>query len=190
MKKVFDGVDKAVGWITRIFMALAMIAVALIALTSSVDSIGRYIFGSALRGASEYVQVAMAVFVYGGLCMAIRERKCVIVPVVLEHLKPRVRLFVVAVGNLLCCIASVLLASQVFLSTAKNLANLHNATEVVRIPYGPFYLFSFIAICLFTLEFLLLVIKDLYEGICYKRIHADDAAEDAAKLPESEVELS
>lgn len=191
MKKVFAGIDKVIGWITRIFMILAMIAVALIALTSTVDSIGRYIFGSALRGASEYVQVAMAVFVYGGLCMAIRERKCVIVPVVLEHMKPRARLFVTAIGNLLCCAASVLLATQVFQSTAKNLANLHSATEVVRIPYGPFYLFCFIAICLFTVEFLLLVIKDLYEGICYKRIHANDpTGEDAAQLPESEVELS
>lgn len=190
MKKIFNGVDKVLGYITTAFMVCAMVAVALIALVSSVDSIGRYIFGSALRGASEYVQVAMAVFVYGGLCMAIRERKCVVVPVVLEHMKPRVRLFVTAIGNLLCCAASVLLATQIFQSTAKKLANLHDATEVVRIPFGPFYLFCFIAICLFTVEFLMLVIKDLHEGICYKRIHADDPVEAGAESPESEVELS
>ena len=172
--KVCGKVSDVIGVISKVFLILGMIAVAFIALASSVDSIGRYIFGSALRGASEYVETGMAVFVYGGLAMAIRERKCVIVPVFLEMMKPRLRLFFVSIGNFCCCAAGVLVSFQVFQSAVKNMNNFAYTTEVVKIPYGPFYLFGFIGLALVTIELFVVAVKDLHEGICYKKIHADN----------------
>lgn len=186
LRKTCARISKAVGMISNIFLICGIIAVCVIALVSSVDSIGRYIFGSALRGASEYVETMMAVFVYGGLAMAIRERKCVVVPVFLERMSPRVRLFFVGVGNLCCGLAGVLVCSQVWLSASRNMSNFAYATEVVKIPYGPFYLFAFLGLCLVTVELFLLAIQDLYEGICYRKLHGQDGGLPAEQDQQSE----
>lgn len=171
LRKTCAFIYHIIGKISWIFLICGMIAVAVIALVSSVDSIGRYILGSALRGASEYVETSMAVFVYGALAMAIRERKCVIVPVFLEMMKPRLRLIFVAVGNLCCGVAGVLVASQVWLSATRNMSNFSYATSVVKIPYGPFYMFAFLGICLVAIELFMIATKDIYECICYDKLH-------------------
>lgn len=187
LRKTCARIYKVVGIISNIFLVCGVVAVCIIALVSSVDSIGRYILGSALRGASEYVETMMAVFVYGGLATAIRERKCVVVPVFLERMNPRVRLFFVGVGNLCCALAGVLVCSQVWLSASRNMVNFAYATEVVKIPYGPFYLFAFLGLCLVTLELFLLAIQDLYEGVCYRKLHAG-GAESPVELDEQSSE--
>ena len=172
LKKLCEGFSRAVGVLSKVFLLCSIIAVAMIAVVSSVDSIGRYILGSALRGASEYVETGMAVFVYGGLAMAIRERKCVTVPVFLEMMKPRLRLIFVGIGNACCAVAGILVCSQVWASASRNMSNLAYTTEVVKIPYGPFYLFAFLGLCLTVLELLIVAIRDLHEAVVYKKIHA------------------
>lgn len=186
LRKACARISKVVGIISNVFLVCGIVAVCVIALVSSVDSIGRYILGSALRGASEYVETMMAVFVYGGLAMAIRERKCVVVPVFLERMPPRVRLFFVGVGNLCCALAGVLVCSQVWLSASRNMGNFAYATEVVKIPYGPFYLFAFLGLCLVTVELFLLAVQDLCEGVCYRKLHAGDAEPQAESDEQSQ----
>ena len=172
LKKLCEGFSRAVGVLSKVFLLCSIIAVAMIAVVSSVDSIGRYILGSALRGASEYVETGMAVFVYGGLAMAIRERKCVTVPVFLEMMKPRLRLIFVGIGNACCAVAGILVCSQVWVSASRNMSNLAYTTEVVKIPYGPFYLFAILGLCLTVLELLIVAIRDLHEAVAYKKVHA------------------
>ena len=64
LKKLCEGFSRAVGVLSKVFLLCSIIAVAMIAVVSSVDSIGRYILGSALRGASEYVETGMAVCIW------------------------------------------------------------------------------------------------------------------------------
>lgn len=45
----------------------------------------------------------MSIFVYTGLALAIKLRRCIAVPVIVERLSPRIQLLVTAVGNALCC---------------------------------------------------------------------------------------
>lgn len=177
LRKLCGGISNAIGTLSKIFLLLSIIAVAMIAIVSSVDSIGRYILGSALRGASEYVETGMAVFVYGGLAMAIRERKCVTVPVFLEMMKPRLRLAFVGVGNVCCAVVGALVCTQVWQSAVKNMSNLAYTTEVVKIPYGPFYLFAFLGLCLTVAELVIVAIRDLHECACYKQLHQDEAVQ-------------
>lgn len=158
-----------VGKISFGFSVLCAVAMAFIAIVSSVDSIGRYILGSALRGASEYVEIGMAVFVYGGLALAVRQRGCVTVPVFTDMMGPRLKRFFIGIGNLICCAAAVLVGSQMYLRAAATLSNLHYKTEVVGIPYGPFYLFTFLGMCLIAIELLIIGITDVYEGACWQR---------------------
>ncbi len=168
MRKVFGVLYKIVGIVSNIFLVISALAVVFIASINTVDSIGRYVFGRAIVGASELVSVAMTIFVFGGLAMAIRKDRCVAVPVIGEKLKPRVRIFVLAVGNLLCVFTGVLMTIQFRQSSLRYLGNHTLGTDILRIPLYPFYVYSTIAIAVVTLEFLSVAIKQLNEGIHFK----------------------
>jgi TRAP-type C4-dicarboxylate transport system permease small subunit len=181
MKKVFETFSSIVEKISNIFLLISALAVFFIAALNTFDSLGRYIFGHAIIGANELVSVAMTVFVFGGLAMAVRKDRCVAVPVIGERLKPRVRLFVLGIGNLLCVAAGVMMVTQFWSSTLRYLANQTLGTDILKIPLYPFYIYSTIAISLVTVEFLICSIRQLYSGIFFKQNANDHTGEEGAE---------
>lgn len=165
LKTIYAGISKVVSVISTVLLACSAAAVVFIALLNSVDSIRRYVFGHAVVGASELVSMAMVVFTFGGLCMAVRKRSCIAVPVLTEHMTPRTSLFVTGAGNLLSCIAGGLLTVQFFGSTQRYLSNMGLRTDLLKIPYGPFYLFTTAAMLVVSIELLLVGIEDIWRGV-------------------------
>ena len=175
MKRAFEVVYNIVGKVSNVFLLISALAVVFIAAINTVDSIGRYIVGRAIVGASELVAVSMTIFVFGGLAMAIRLNRCVAVPVIGEKLKPRVRYFVLAVGNLLCVFAGVMMTIQFWQSSLRYLGNHTLGTDILRIPLYPFYVYATIAMAVITLEFLFVAVKQLDSGIHNKAADAGPA---------------
>jgi TRAP-type C4-dicarboxylate transport system permease small subunit len=172
-KKAFLTIYKIVGAISTVCLWCSVVAVAGIAILNTVDSLDRYIRGKALFGASEWVSVAMCVFVFGGLCMAVRERKCISVPVLTDYLKPAARLIVLGTGNILCCAAAALMVSQLFVTSQRYFANQHLGSDMINIPFWPFYFFATAATAVIALEFLCVAVKDLYEGFTWNKGHPE-----------------
>jgi len=158
--KAFDRFDKIVNRISDVLMKGSAATMFFIAAVSFADMIGRYIFLKALTGAQDLVEVAMCVFVYAGLGMAIRQRKIIMVPVIIDLMKKRGREFTVAIGNLICFVMAIVIISQLYESTLSKFEKLLVGTAVLKIPNAPFYMFATFGFIIIALELLILVIKD------------------------------
>ena len=167
MKKMLIMAAKAVHMVSNLFAWISAAVLFFMASVSFVDVIGRYFFHHPLTGAQEIIEVSRSIFVYTGLALAIKLRRCIAVPVIVERLSPRIQLLVTAVGNALCCGMSGLLIWQLALSSAKQLARSSVGTPVLKIPYGPFYAIALVGYVLIALELLILVITDLHDFICW-----------------------
>jgi TRAP-type C4-dicarboxylate transport system permease small subunit len=141
----------------------------IMALISTIDVIGRYIFNSPLPGAQELVEIAMSVSVYTGIALAVHKRNVIIVPVFTDKMPERVRYFVISAGNFLCFILGIFLSYEIYIATGNMFKKLSVATALLRIPYAPFYLLAFICCIILTLEFLIVSAEDFYTGITYKK---------------------
>ena len=160
--KVFLMFDKIVGLISRAVIRVSAVALFIIAAVSFVDMIGRYFFMKSLSGAQDMVELTMCIFLYAGLGMAIRKRRLIMVPVVLDLMKERYREIIIAAGNLACFAMSILIISQLYQSTLTMFGKLLVGTAILRVPHAPFYAFATFGFIMIALELLIVAIKGIY----------------------------
>jgi TRAP-type C4-dicarboxylate transport system permease small subunit len=141
MKKVFETFSSIVEKISNIFLLISALAVFFIAALNTFDSLGRYIFGHAIIGANELVSVAMTVFVFGGLAMAVRKDRCV---AVLSLRASETESEIVCPRNRqsTLCGCGVMMVTQFWSSTLRYLANQTLGTDILKIPLYRLYLFN------------------------------------------------
>ncbi len=100
---------KIIHAVTNKMIILSAVAMFFIAAISFCDVICRYFFNNPITGAQELVEVGMSVFVYMGVAYGIKNKTVIIVPVIVDTLKPRTKIFLKASP---ICYAQAFLLSQ------------------------------------------------------------------------------
>lgn len=162
--KAYSSVSKIIHKISFVFAVISAVAMMFMAIISTVDVVGRYIFNHPLTGAQEIVEVTMCVFVYAGLALAISQDKVIFVPVIVERLSVKVQGVIKCVGNILCAVMSFLILYQLTIPTVSKMSNFNQATMVLKIPHGPLYVFVVICYGLISLELILKGIENVLDG--------------------------
>ncbi len=137
-------------WEGRIDATLGVAASAILfalMLLTFVDVVGRYLFNRPLRGGFEITELLLLVLIFAGLPLVSRADEHVTMDFIDRLLGPRAQqLFVRAVHGL--CAAIMFLLTWLMWLKADRIWAYRDATDVLRIPYGPFVYFMAVMIAL------------------------------------------
>src|SRR5204863_667070 len=98
---MLGALGRANGWVTVWLGRIASVALAIIAVVTFVDVVGRYFFRSSFPFTVELTQLAMAIVVYFGVGLVTHEDAHINADVVTLRLPPRGRALLALVTNLL-----------------------------------------------------------------------------------------
>ena len=110
-----------------------------------VDVIARYVFNRPLAGAFEVTELLLLVLIFAGLPLVTHADGHAVMDFIDRPLGPRATRVLERVVHLLCAAVMALLAWLVWLK-ADRIWAYRDATDVLRILYGPFVYFMAIAI--------------------------------------------
>jgi TRAP-type C4-dicarboxylate transport system permease small subunit len=99
-------------WVGRLGTPPALLILGMAAVTT-IDVIGRYIFGRPLGGAFEVTEIAMGLAIYAGLGLAALGRDHIRVDLAKGWLPPAVRRAQLVCGNLVCAVVAAALGWRV-----------------------------------------------------------------------------
>jgi TRAP-type C4-dicarboxylate transport system permease small subunit len=125
-------------------VAASALLLALMGLTF-VDVVARYVFNRPLRGAFELTELAMLVLIFAGLPLVSRADEHVAMDFIDRLLGERGRALLGAAVHLAVAAVMALLAWQVWIKAGR-IAAYGDATDVLRIVYGPFVYFMAVMI--------------------------------------------
>ncbi len=91
MMPVLRLLDAIVRWLGTICLAVAAVAIGLLAIIGTADSLGTQLFGLPVPSALEMSQAGLAVVVFMGLAYAQRRRGHVMVDILFNHFRGRVK---------------------------------------------------------------------------------------------------
>jgi TRAP-type transport system small permease protein len=110
-----------------------------------VDVVARYVFNRPLRGAFEITELLLLVLIFAGLPLVSHADEHVTMDFIDRTLGPRGRLWLRRAVHLLCAAIFFLLTWLVWLK-ADRIWEYRDATDVLRILYGPFVYFMAVMI--------------------------------------------
>jgi TRAP-type C4-dicarboxylate transport system permease small subunit len=120
-------------------VAAALILLAMMLLTF-VDVVARYLFSRPLRGAFEVTELMLVVLIFAGLPLVSYADEHALMDFIDRALRPRAQRLLERAVQLLCAGVMFLLAWLIWLK-ADRIWAYHDATDVLRIVYGPFVYF-------------------------------------------------
>ena len=127
-------------------VAAAGVLMAMMLLTF-VDVVGRYVFNHPVRGGFEVTELALLVLIFAGLPLVSHADEHVTMDFIDRLLSPHARLALERAVDLLCAAIFLLGAWLVWLK-ADRIWEYRDATDVLRIVYGPFVYFMALMIAL------------------------------------------
>jgi TRAP-type C4-dicarboxylate transport system permease small subunit len=140
--------DPAAGWERRVEAILGVAASSILAammLLTAVDVVARYVFNRPVRGAFEVTELMLLVLIFAGLPLVSLADEHALMDFVDRLLGPRGQRVLEGAVHLVCAATMFLLAWQVWLKADKIWAY-RDATDVLRIVYGPFVYFMAVMI--------------------------------------------
>jgi TRAP-type C4-dicarboxylate transport system permease small subunit len=136
------------GWERRAEALLGLAASAILlsmTLLTFVDVVARYLFNRPLRGAFEVTELLLLVLIFAGLPLVSYANEHALMDFIDRILPPPLRRGLVRAVEVLCAATMVLLAWLVWLK-ADRIWAYRDATDVLRIVYGPFVYFMAVMI--------------------------------------------
>ena len=131
------------GWERRAEALLGVAASALLfamMLLTFVDVVARYVFNRPVRGAFELTELMLVVLIFAGLPLVSYADEHVTMEFIDRLLRPRARARLQQAMHVVTAALMALLAWQVWLK-AERVWGYRDATDVLRIVYGPFVFF-------------------------------------------------
>jgi TRAP-type C4-dicarboxylate transport system permease small subunit len=125
-------------------VAASAVLLAMMGLTF-VDVIARYVFNRPLAGAFEVTELLLLVLIFAGLPLVTHADEHALMDFIDRPLGPRVTRGLERAVHLLCAAVMALLAWLIWLK-ADRIWAYRDATDVLRIVYGPFVYFMAVAI--------------------------------------------
>lgn len=139
-------VSNACVWVSGILLVLMAVLI-------FVEVIARYIFHDSITGVQEICTMAIVVVLYLGLGYSTYNRSHVQVDVLINALRPDIKMFDQGICSLLCILLSGPAAVQVFRQGVIYL-NQGRSSSLMHIPYWPFYFIAAFGLLWTSLEFL------------------------------------
>ena len=124
---------------TLLGVAASVILFAMMGLTF-VDVVARYVFRRPIRGAFEVTELMLVALIFAGLPLVSFADEHALMDFIDRLLGPRARRGLEAAVQALCAACMLGLAWLVWLK-AERISAYRDATDVLRIPYGPFVYF-------------------------------------------------
>jgi TRAP-type C4-dicarboxylate transport system permease small subunit len=124
--------------------AASAILLAMMLLTA-VDVVGRYVFNRPVRGAFEVTELMLVVLIFAGLPLVSYAEEHAVMDFVDRLLAPRARIRLERAVQAVCAAFMLLLAWLTWLK-ADRIWAYRDATDVLRIVYGPFVYFMAVMI--------------------------------------------
>jgi TRAP-type transport system small permease protein len=121
-------------------LAASAILMAMMCLTF-VDVVARYVFNRPIRGGFEVTELLLLVLIFAGLPLVSHADEHVTMDFIDRALRGGVRVWLHRIVNLLVAALMFFMAWQVTLK-ADRISSYGDATDVLRIAYGPFVYFS------------------------------------------------
>ena len=137
-------------------VAASAILFAMMVLTF-VDVVARYLFSRPVRGAFEVTELMLVVLIFAGLPLVSYANEHAVMDFIDRLLPPKGQRALLALVHLVCAAMLVLLAWLVWLK-ADRIWAYRDATDVLRIVYGPFVYFMAVTIALTALIHLVKVV--------------------------------
>jgi TRAP-type C4-dicarboxylate transport system permease small subunit len=106
-----------------------------------VDVVARYVFNRPIRGGFEVTELLLLVLIFAGLPLVSHADEHVTMDFVDRVLKPRARAWLSRLVDLLVAALMFFMCWQVIIKAGR-IASYGDATDVLRIVYGPFVYFS------------------------------------------------
>ena len=141
------------GWEHRVEAILGAAASAILLammLLTVVDVTGRYVFNRPLRGAFEVTELMLVVLIFAGLPLVSYADEHALMDFIDRLLRARARRVLEGLVHLVCAAVMLLLAWLVWLK-ADRIWAYRDATDVLRIVYGPFVYFMAVMLGLTSL---------------------------------------
>jgi len=151
--KIFNGIHKAIKNLSRWINYLSMAAVFTVMAILVTDIILRNFFKSAILGATEMVEMGMALIVFCGFAYTQVEKGHVRVTMLTDKLPPKARYCVECLVMLFTVVLSYLVTVSSFRTAAKFYAE-NAATAVLNISSAPFAYAMAVGMAVFTLVLL------------------------------------
>lgn len=98
---------------TRIFSALAGVAILFMMVVTSIDVFGRFFFNAPLTGAFEMTEITMALVIFAGLSLAALAREHITVNLFESRIPERVRRWQLVAGNVVCAAVVAVMAWRI-----------------------------------------------------------------------------
>lgn len=140
----------------------------LIAILTFIEVIARYIFNHSIVGVQEISELSIVVVLYFGLSYSTYNRSHVKVDVILNAMRPDANMITQGTMSLLCILFSAPAAYQVMKQGLVFVEN-GRTTNLMHIPYWPFYLAAAFGLALTSIEFLLDGIRWFAEARAWRR---------------------
>jgi TRAP-type C4-dicarboxylate transport system permease small subunit len=121
-------------------IAASAILMALMSLTF-VDVVARYVFNRPIRGAFEITELLLLVLIFAGLPLVSHADEHVTMDFIDRWLAPHARLRLDVIVHLIVAALMFFMAWQLSVKAAR-ISSYGDATDVLRILYGPFVYFS------------------------------------------------
>ena len=121
-------------------VAASAILMGLMCLTFA-DVVARYVFNRPLRGGFEVTELLLLVLIFAGLPLVSHADEHVTMDFIDRLLRGRARLWLRRMVNLLVAALMFFMSWQVVIK-ARRISSYGDATDVLRIEYGPFVYFS------------------------------------------------
>jgi len=125
----------------------ASVLLMLLMLVTVVDVVGRYVFNRPLPGGFELTELGLLVLIFAGLPLVSRADEHVTMDFIDRLLSPNARILLERAVHVLCAATFFLAAWLVWLK-ADRISEYRDATDVLRVVYGPFVYFMAVMIAL------------------------------------------
>jgi TRAP-type C4-dicarboxylate transport system permease small subunit len=136
------------GWERRVEAVLGVAASSILAammLLTFVDVVARYVFSRPVRGAFEMTELMLLVLIFAGLPLVSFTDEHALMDFIDRLLGPRAQRVLEGLVQAVCAAVMFLLAWQVWIK-ADRIWAYRDATDVLRIVYGPFVYFMAVMI--------------------------------------------
>lgn len=166
MKKILNEFETFLGTICSIVMTVVLFA----------NVVGRYVFGHSLRWGEEVCLMLFILSIYFGACGAIRTRQHLRLEIVLGKLKPKARMFMEIVDNVIFAVFNVLIMFGIMPLIMQLFRN-KTAAAVTGIPKYLIYMWL-------PIMFMLMLVRLIQDSIQRYKDYIDDP--DGSKKAEAE----
>lgn len=151
--KTYKAVSGFFHKISNICVWIAGIVLVLIAILTFVEVIARYALNNSIVGVQEISELSIVVVLYFGLAYSTYSRSHVKVDVVINTMRPDIKMITQGIMSLLCILFSAPAAWQVAKQGSTFLLS-GRSTSLMHIRYWPFYYAAAFGLALTSFEFL------------------------------------